>query len=283
VNEIEITEPGLYDMPAEDYHADPVPGGSLSSTGARKLLPPSCPALFHYEREHPTAPTSDMVFGTAAHKMLFGVGPDIVTVEACDWRSKKAQQQRAEAEAAGALALLEDDVIRAKEMAAAVRRDDLARTLLDPDHGEPEQAIFWRDTETGIWRRALIDWRQTVSYGPPTVVDYKTTACADPASIRKAVARYGYHQQATWYLDAVESVGYPDDTAFKFIFQEKTPPYLLAVVELHDTAMRIGHARNRRAIEIYRDCTAAGIWPGHSTDIEVISLPAWAEREEFYA
>lgn len=38
-----ITEPGVYDLPAEVYHADPVEGGSLSSTGARKLLPPSCP------------------------------------------------------------------------------------------------------------------------------------------------------------------------------------------------------------------------------------------------
>lgn len=278
-----ITEAGLYDMPADIYHSDPVPGGSLSSTGARRILPPGCPALFRYEREHPAAPTSDMILGTAAHTEILGAGPEIVAVEARDWRGKAAQQQRTEAEARGAIALLEDDVARVKAMAAAVRQHDEACKLLNPDHGRPEQAIFWQDEEYGVWRRALIDWLPTVSYGPPTVVDYKTTKSAEKRAIAKAVHNYGYHQQAPWYLDAVASVGYPDDTTFKFIFQEKTPPYLITIGVLDDRAMSIGHARNRRAIEIYRDCAELDIWPGHSTETEVISLPVWAEREEYDA
>ncbi len=32
-----ITVAGVYDIPADVYHADPVEGGSLSSTGARTL------------------------------------------------------------------------------------------------------------------------------------------------------------------------------------------------------------------------------------------------------
>ncbi|MGW9447058.1 hypothetical protein, partial [Bacillus mobilis] len=48
-----ITRPGVYDgIPEAVYHRDPVPGGSLSSSGARKLLAPSCPALFKYDQEH---------------------------------------------------------------------------------------------------------------------------------------------------------------------------------------------------------------------------------------
>ena len=47
---------GVYDGMDEDaYHADPVPGGSLSASGAKLLLPPSCPALYHYRRDHPKA------------------------------------------------------------------------------------------------------------------------------------------------------------------------------------------------------------------------------------
>ena len=60
-----ITAPGVYDIPAEDYHRDPVPGGSLSSTGARKLLPPSCPAKFRYEQDNPPTPTAALDFGQA--------------------------------------------------------------------------------------------------------------------------------------------------------------------------------------------------------------------------
>ena len=62
-----ITEPGVYTMDEADYHADPVPGGSLSCSGAKKLL--ACPARFAYDREHPPAPTPAMELGTAAHKL----------------------------------------------------------------------------------------------------------------------------------------------------------------------------------------------------------------------
>jgi hypothetical protein len=45
-----ITKPGIYPgVPDEVYHADPVEGGSLSSTGARKIL--DCPAKFKWERD----------------------------------------------------------------------------------------------------------------------------------------------------------------------------------------------------------------------------------------
>ena len=44
-----------------------------------------------------------------------------------------------------------------------------------------------------------------------------------------------------------------------------------------------GRELNRLAIEIYRDCTEAGVWPGYSDEIELISLPAWARppREDW--
>jgi hypothetical protein len=280
-----ITEPGIYEIDADSYHADPVPGGSLSSSGARRLLPPGCPALFKFEQQHPAAPTSDMILGTAAHTMVLGAGPEIVTVEANDWRGKAAREKRLEAEVRGAIALLEDDVARINGMAAAIRKHDIARALLNPDHGRPEQAIFWQDAETDVWRRALIDWLPDLGHGRPIVVDYKTTVSAERESIRRSVAKYGYHQQAAWYLDAAHSIGYPPNTAFVFLFQEKTPPYLITPVQLDDTAMAIGRDRNRRAIEIYRDCTKTGIWPGHTTDDDsgfaYIGLPAWVEREHF--
>ena len=272
----EITEPGVYDLPADLYHGDPVPGGSLSSSGARRLLA-TCPARFHFEQRFPPESTNAMDLGTAAHRMVLGVGPEIVTVEANDWKTKAAREKRALAQARGAVALLEDDVARVKGMATALRRHDIASALLAPGRGQPERAIFWVDEETGVWRRALVDWLPTIGGGRPLIVDYKTTFSATRDSVAKSVANYGYHQQASWYLDAVRAVGYPDDTAFLFIFQEKEPPYLVTVVQLDTTAMQIGADLNRRAIEIYRDCRNADTWPGYTADIELISLPSWAE------
>src|SRR5438270_12221695 len=100
-----VTAPGVYDLPEYVYHADPVPGGSLSQSGAKKLLA-TCPARFRYERDHPPAPTDAMELGTAAHKLVLGIGPDLVEVEAKDWRTKAAQEAAEVARARGAVPVL---------------------------------------------------------------------------------------------------------------------------------------------------------------------------------
>jgi hypothetical protein len=66
---VTITGPGVYDqVPEHVYHADPIPGGSLSSSGARKLLAPSCPALFKHDQDNPQPHKKTFDIGTAAHK-----------------------------------------------------------------------------------------------------------------------------------------------------------------------------------------------------------------------
>lgn len=66
-----VTEPGVYDdMPEHVYLADPVPGGSLSFSGAKALLPPSCPALYRHQRDHGRPPKPAFDFGHAVHSMV---------------------------------------------------------------------------------------------------------------------------------------------------------------------------------------------------------------------
>lgn len=269
-----IDQPGVYDIPADEYHADPVEGGSLSSSGARLLLPPSCPALFKHRRESPQPPKREYDFGHAAHKLVLGEGADIVIVRADNWRTNAAKEQRDTAYAAGKVPLLEDEYEKAVEMAAAVRTHSIANALLQ--RGKAEQTLVWQDP-SGVWRRALVDWLPTHS-GRPILVDYKTTQSADLNSIRKSVANFGYHQQAPWYLDGFTALGLGEKPAFVFIFQEKTAPYLVTVVQLDDVALQVGRALNQQAIEIYRDCTEADLWPTYTQDIELVSLPRWAQH-----
>lgn len=275
---VTITEPGVYDIPAEDYHTDPVPsGGSLSSSGARRLLPPSTPALFDYERRHPRTPTGAMEIGTAAHKLVLGDGPELVRIDADSWRTNAAKAAAEKARAAGAVPLLTEDYDRVHAMADALREHPLASQLLHPDSGKAEQSLFWHDTTRGVWLRARLDWLRPGNAARRTVVvDYKTTVSADPAAIAKSVATYGYHQQAAFYLDGVRALGLGDDPAFIFIFQEKQPPHLVHVVELDYQALRVGADLNRRAIDLFARCYADDHWPGHPDDITTISLPTWA-------
>lgn len=278
---LDTLAPGIYRMAATDYHADPVPGGSLSSTGARKLLPPSCPALFRHEQLHGTEPKRTFDLGHAAHAAVLGVGPDIVVVDADSWRTNAAKAQADEARAVGAVPILTAEHDQVQAMATALRAHPIASALLDPDRGTPEQALIWADNQTGVMRRALLDWLPEAGTGRTVLADYKTCASANPADLAKAVDRFGYHQQADWYLTGAQALGLAgDDAAFVFICQEKAPPYLVTVIEPDHVAMRIGKTRNRRAIDIYDYCVRNDTWPGYADDIALVSLPPWAEIEE---
>lgn len=273
-----ITEPGVYDLTNDEYHADPVKGGSLSASGARKLLPPHCPALFDYERRNPPLPTDEFSFGHAAHKLVLGAGAEIVVVDAKDWKTNAAKEAKAKALADNKIPLLPADFDRAKVMAEAVRRHPLAAALLRQGSGLPERALVWQDKETGIWCRALLDWLPTTGR---IAVDLKTCASASPDKIARAVWDYGYFIQAFWYLDGLRALGLAEHPAMAFVFVEKARPHLVNVVQLNHLALEAGAHYARQARLIFAECQAKNEWPGYSDDIELIELPPWAQNQYF--
>ncbi|MFE0699159.1 PD-(D/E)XK nuclease-like domain-containing protein [Streptomyces sp. NPDC058872] len=274
----EIVEPGLYpDLTAEEYHAQRT---SLSSTGARIML--KAPALHRYEQDHPQPRRDTFDFGTAAHRVVLGDGPELVAIEATDWRTKAAREERDEVAAAGGIGLLAADYDRVHEMADAIRRHPIASALFAPGSGRPEQSLFWRDERTGIMRRARTDWLPNPRDGRLIVPDYKTTVSAHPEALARSVETYGYHQQAAWYLDGIRALELDEKPAFLLVFQEKTAPYLITVVELDMPTLRIGVAKNERALDMYRMCVETGRWPGYVPEHEpfYLSLPAWAMNRD---
>lgn len=274
-----ITLAGVYDIPADVYHADPVPGGSLSSSGARKLLPPSCPALYRWERDHPPATTKAFDMGHAAHKLVLGIGAELVVVDAGDWRTKAARHARDEAHAAGYVPLLMADWHQVEAMAAALREHPLATALFNPQTGWAERSLFWVDQATGVWLRARLDWLPGYETGQRVIfADYKTCHSASPDALTRAMADHGYPQQADWYLDGAKALGLADRAAFVFVCQEKTPPYLVTVAEPDTIAMQRARHLNRQAIALYADCVANDRWPGYADDVELIPLPGWLEN-----
>jgi hypothetical protein len=92
-------EPGVYeDISDTDYHGDK---DSLSSSGAKALLPPSCPAIFKQWRDHGRPPKKEYDFGHAAHRYVLGKGSEIVLVDADSWRTNKAKDAKDAAYAEG--------------------------------------------------------------------------------------------------------------------------------------------------------------------------------------
>jgi hypothetical protein len=277
--QIVIDQPGVYNLPEAAYHSDPVPDGSLSSTGARKLLPPSCPALFKYERDHPRPYKKCFDLGHAAHKLVLGVGPELVGLDRPRWDTNEVKAQVADIRAAGGVPLKMDEYRQVHEMAAAIQAHPIASALFTPAAGEPERSLFWRDDETDVWCRARLDWQPHARGGRLIVPDYKTCGSANPQRLQKAVYEYAYFVQAFWYLDGIKALGLGEDPAFVFCAQEKEPPYLVTVFEVDATSLELGRRQSVEARRIYAECSRTGVWPGYSTDVELISLPPWVERQ----
>lgn len=277
-----ITAPGLYDLPAEVYHRDPVPEWSLSQSGATKLLRPSCPAKYLHDRMHGTPTTKAMDRGTLAHSLVLGVGTQAVIIPpellAKNGAASTAEARAfiAEAEAAGNIAVKETEYAQIKAMADAMRLHPVAGRLFEQD-GSVEQSMFWRD-EVGTMRRARIDFLPSApsSRGRLIVADYKTARSADPDVWIKAAADYGYHRQDANYRHGVKALGLADDVAFVFVVQEPTAPYLVSVIELPPAAVSLGAAQMDRASRIFANCKASNHWPDYTGGrVVTVDLPSY--------
>ncbi len=279
-----ISEPGWYEMDDAEYHADPVKGGSLSSTGARTLATKT-PAHFDWDRHHGRPDKPDLDFGRVAHARVLGKGSDIVVVlgtgkDRNAWNTNESKANVAKARATGKNPIKLRDNQAINEMADRLREHEVAGPLLARP-GRHEQVGVWRDPDTGIWCRLMADFLPDVAPGARRlVIDYKTTVDASPVGFAKSMANYGYDQQADWYCAGVQALDPRDDyPQFVLIAQEKTPPYLVTANYLDEQALARGYARNRRARELYRACSSTGVWPGYPAEPVELRLPAWAARQ----
>lgn len=268
-----IDRPGVYDGISDaTYHGDPVPGGSLSSSGARTLL--KSPALYQWERTHRVEKDVYDV-GHAVHAKVLGTGADVVLLDFDSWRTKDARAAKAAAYAAGKTPMLTKDYGPVEAMAEAVLAHPLAKALLEKP-GKPEQSLFAQDPTTGVWLRARIDYLHDPTEGRRTIgVDLKTAVSADPRRFRKAVVDHGYDVQDAFYQHVLRLARGDEDTAFVFIAVEKEPPHLVSVIELVGEFTDTGERQMRRAIETYKRCTETGEWPGYAPVVHPIDPPRW--------
>ncbi|WP_074363685.1 PD-(D/E)XK nuclease-like domain-containing protein [Mycobacteroides abscessus] len=275
-------------IPDEVYHGDRT---SLSSSGARALLAPSCPEIFRHQQLEPPAPKPQYDFGHVAHKFVLGEGSEIAELDPAihglnkDGSPSKSPTSTAmwqeAAEAAryrGQIPMHIAEVAKARAMAARVREHPLAAALLAD--GTPELSGYWHDPETGVRLRFRPDWLPNPGRGRLIVVDYKTATSAHPGHFARAAADYGYHQQVPWYLDGLAACDIADDAAFVFIVQSKTPPFPVSVIELKPDDIELGRRRNRKAIDLYAACAAHDHWPDYGQGVHSVSLPSYAVYQQ---
>lgn len=277
---------GIYRIDATAYHADQfrdVP--TLSSSLARVVINQS---PLHVWTAHPRLNpdwqrTDSDVFdiGRAAHRVVLGVGndyavypPDVLASNGAA-STKAAREWEAETRAAGLTPLKAEQEHAVLAMAEAVQRHLRAmRIAFDPARSE----LTALGEVDGVWCRAMIDNAPTDPRLP--LYDFKTTTDASPEACARAVANYGYDVQARFYLDAWEAAT-GERRRFRFVFVERTAPYAVSVVELHDDPssesdwMAAAKSKCREARRIWAECLAANEWPGYPPRVAIIGAPGW--------
>lgn len=264
------------DMPPERYHAT----NAMSAGGLKRMK--QSPAHFYGmqldpNRPEPGDPTPAMKNGTLVHTALFE--PDrvaaryVVKPEGMNFSTKEGKAWRD----AQTLEIVEDAQMRtALAQAAAVRAvPDLAALLAD---GYGEASAFWIDPETGELCKCRPDWTSPAGDGV-ILVDGKTCQDAGPDGFGRAIWNMDYHLQAAWYSDGFEAATGLRVHGFVFAAVESAWPHVAAPYMLGDDVLDAARRENRRLLNRYAECKRTGIWPGYASAIQLINLPAWAQRQ----
>lgn len=278
---MKVDKPGLYTMTAAEYHADPTPEPSLSSSIARELLanspkhawwahPRLNPA---YESEHKQA----FDIGTAAHALLLEGESGCVIVDAKDWRTQAAKDQRDAAYAEHKVPLLAYRWQEVQDMVEAARRQ-LAKHEAKPTpftDGKPEQTLIWK--EGAVWCRARLDWLHT---DRRMIGDYKSTGVTANPDVwsRRALYGMGYDIQDAFYTRGLKKV-FGIEAGFTFVVQETFLPYALSVIGIEPEALDLADKKVTHAIDLWGRCLKSGSFPGYPLKTCWASLPAWEETQ----
>lgn len=282
-------QPGIFNLTADAYHADPAPTPSLSCSIAKILLTQSPLHAWQahsrlnpaYEREV----SNIFDLGSAAHMMLLESREDhIVVVNADDWRTKIAKEQRDAARANGQFPILAHQYDAVIPMNAAARAYIAGTELAGIfETGIAERTVMWQEND--IWYRCRPDL-----LAPHVTLDYKTTASAEPEFITRQIARMGYDVQAEFYTRGIQTaVPAAQPRPFIFLFQEVTKPYACSLVALSNTYRELGRMKVKRAMTAWEKHLRADDWPGYASHIIYSEPTAYnladeeAKREELEA
>ena len=295
-----VTEPGLYRMTAEQYHADPCPEPSLSSSAIKTMLERTPRHAFH---DHPRlggmrleSSSAAQTLGSVVHAMVLGAGREWHVIDADDWRTKAAKAERDAAESVGKVPILRPMFERAEGMAAALSSGLRALPLVDMALalGEPEVVCIWRESvQVGselvtVWCRSMMDLCPTGidDDGWLTIYDLKTTQVAlDPVTLARKMVSDGNDVQAEWYTRGLLEVLRVPDSAiyprarFRFLFAESDPPHLCVAVACSGAMESIGAAKVQAGLSLWARCMHTGEWPGYGAGLLRLEPPTFLESQ----
>lgn len=280
-----VLAPGMHmDVSERAYHADPCPAPSLSASLGKVLLRRSPRAAqWTHPRLRPAhlppveeSWSDQAVFGTVVHKLVLGRGKDVVEVDAADWRTSAAKQERADITVAGKVAILKhrlaDAKIIANELRPHVERLNPVGT---------EVILIWEDHATDgtpVWCRAMLD----ILTADPMIADLKITGAElTDDFVGRQVGGMGYDFSMAWYRRGLAAV--KPETAgrieTRLIFGERNEPYDVFPLPLTEGNLHVADRQCQAAIDRFAACLAADHWPGIAPTPRTVEIPDWHQRQ----
>lgn len=284
---VQMTRSGqiIEGLSADAYHGDTVLSRPSLSASLAHILCTSSPR--HAWASHPKlnphfvrVDEERFDVGTVCHALLLerrDVSDVVHIVDAADWRTKAAQEQRDAARAAGLIPLLTHQAEQVVQMLAAVR-PQLDAFACEPGllvDGKPEQTIVWEE-DGGVVCRARIDWLHDDF---SAIDDLKTAArTADPAVWTRTMLSIGGDVQTRFYQRGVRAVT-GVEPQFRFVVVETAAPFAVSVVSLAPSLAALADAKIEFALRLWRGCLERDEWPAYPTEVVSVEAPGWAESQ----
>jgi hypothetical protein len=251
--------PQIHDR--KEYRAFP----ALNQSAAKHLLV----SASHYQAyiNTPQEETKALKFGTFVHSAVLEphtLNDLYVTAPDVDRRTKQGKEDWA----AFATANVGKTVLDYEESALGHLVASSARHALKT-HGVEFDAteVMYHVDYNGVPLKAAID-----GVAGDYLWDIKTTDDASAAGMLKAIRNYRYNLQAYWYRLVYELATGKRPLGFRFLFIEKEPPFAWSICEVGPDLMSYAVADFEKAVTLYKECTASGVWPAYTEEIQVIDI-----------
>jgi exodeoxyribonuclease VIII len=271
-------------IPNELYHADRKAASSTWLKVIDKLTP------FHL-RSYLDSPHADpspaLIMGSAVDCLIFEPtlwSKQFIVAPEINRRTNAGKEQWAglvaRAKHGGKQIISSSDHAEALVTAQAIRMNPVMADVLK--RGVAQQVVIWRDPITDLFCKCRTDWYDEET---ATIYDLKTARCAAPDEFAKAIQNFGYHIQASFYMDGYIAAGLPVER-FVFGVMEKpdnrytfrADPKLMAWYELTKEDEEEGRNSYTSALSAINFCMMNGEWAGYTDFIMPIERPGWARK-----
>lgn len=210
-----------------------------------------------YGVEDKPAATAAMNEGTIVDQILLGGSADIVLIDAPDYRTKAAKEQRDEALACGQIPVLVDAYDRLARAAEEVMIKSTPFVREAIEGGDIKTRIFWESNGIACSTEPDIIYHDAV-------IDLKhTRICPTADAWRRHVSSMGYHIQAYAHLEATGS------DRFGWLVVEALPPHSVVVHWASPALLAIGQRDWQAACRLWKACIDTGdFWGPQTGDID---------------